>query len=386
MVKFTPLTVLIGDNGSGKSSLVEGLRTYQKIVTDGLDAAMGMWRGFEYITNPPRDFLGEVATQSHSANSVEFVLRGQTGHSAYRTAMTISLASVRGRHDDNGTDEIFVERETIQQGRKLVMVRGSDGQVQFGDDLTVSARLPSHMSIVSPWLLLMESLNNEHAKEARENVLDILTGFNWQFISLNPYSLGDPRPLQRTDRRVSLNADGSNIAEYLLDIRQIDEYAYSGIVESLQFVLPYLTDLQPKLTSELARSVYLQMTERDFKVPGWLLSTGTLRILCLLALFRHPEPPPLIVIEELENGLDPRIIHFIVEELRHIVQSGRSQVIVTSHSPYLLDLLPLEYIVLVERVDRVPTFSRPADDDSVRRWSRNFAPGRLYTMGNFGRE
>ena len=44
VVKFTPLTVLIGNNGSGKSSLVEGLQTYQRIVTDGLDAAMQMWR------------------------------------------------------------------------------------------------------------------------------------------------------------------------------------------------------------------------------------------------------------------------------------------------------------------------------------------------------
>ena len=49
VVKFTPLTVLIGDNGSGKSSLVEGLQTYQRIVTDGLDEAMNEWRGFEFI-------------------------------------------------------------------------------------------------------------------------------------------------------------------------------------------------------------------------------------------------------------------------------------------------------------------------------------------------
>ena len=40
VVHFTPLTVLIGDNGSGKSSLIEGLQTYQRIVTDGLDDAM----------------------------------------------------------------------------------------------------------------------------------------------------------------------------------------------------------------------------------------------------------------------------------------------------------------------------------------------------------
>jgi AAA15 family ATPase/GTPase len=50
-IAFTPLTVFIGNNGSGKSSIIEGLQTYQKIVTDGLDEAMNMWRGFEHIRN-----------------------------------------------------------------------------------------------------------------------------------------------------------------------------------------------------------------------------------------------------------------------------------------------------------------------------------------------
>ena len=50
-------------------------------------------------------------------------------------------------------------------------------------------------------------------------------------------------------------------------------------------------------------------------VPGWLLSTGTLRILALLACLRHPDPPPLLVVEEIENGLDPRTIHLLVEEI-----------------------------------------------------------------------
>ena len=48
-VRFTPLTAFIGNNGSGKSSIVEGLETFQAIVEDGLDKAMQQWRGFEYI-------------------------------------------------------------------------------------------------------------------------------------------------------------------------------------------------------------------------------------------------------------------------------------------------------------------------------------------------
>ena len=50
----------------------------------------------------------------------------------------------------------------------------------------------------------------------------------------------------------------------------------------------------------------LNSGNKNFEVPGWLLSTGTLRIVALLACLRHPKPPPLLVVEEIENGLDPR--------------------------------------------------------------------------------
>src|SRR5258707_1241932 len=117
--------------------------------------------------------------------------------------------------------------------------------------------------------------------------------------------------------------------------------------------------MQPTITSELERAVYLQMTEADYKVPGLLLSTGTLRVLALLACLRHPQPPPLLVVEEIENGLDPRTLHLLVEEIRASITMGTPQVVLTTHSPSLLDLLDLSHIVVVEREDGEPRFKRP---------------------------
>ena len=72
----------------------------------------------------------------------------------------------------------------------------------------------------------------------------------------------------------------------------------------------------------------------------------------------------------------------LVEEIRNAVLGGVTQVVLTTHSPYLLDLLTLEQIVLVTRVESgEPRFTRPADSQSLRRWAAEFAPGRLYTMG-----
>jgi len=89
----------------------------------------------------------------------------------------------------------------------------------------------------------------------------------------------------------------------------------------------------------------------------------------------------------LENGLDPRTIHLVVEEIRQFVESGRGQVVITTHSPYLLDLLHLSQIVVVERDSKgAPTFRRPATDKALKEWAKDFAPGQLYTMGKLTRE
>ena len=362
IIRFTPLTVFIGNNGSGKSSIVEGLETFQAIVEQGLDAAMQQWRGIEHIRHQgvPHKLRETNVERPYDANPIRFAVGGRANGRLFRAVMQTS----RGM----GGNEIFIQREQFRRGDRPEIIRDAQGEVY-----SRHSSEPVHWSPVSDG----ESIFKRYLRR-------FITG--WQFVSLVPQEMGFPKPQKRTGGSIRLAKDGSNIAEYLLNIRNIDPDVFDGIVETLQYVLPYAGDLQPALTSELERMVYLQMTEGHFKVPGWLLSTGTLRIVALLALLRHPKPPSLVVIEEIENGLDPRTIHLLVDEIRNAVESGRTQIILTTHSPYLLDLLDLSHIVLVSRVNGEPTFSRPEDEESLQEWTRNFGPGRLYTMDLLGRK
>jgi predicted ATPase len=79
-----------------------------------------------------------------------------------------------------------------------------------------------------------------------------------------------------------------------------------------------------------------------------VLSEGTRRLTAILAVLYHDDPPPLLCIEEVENGLDPWTIKYLLDELDSAVMRG-TQVIVTSHSPYLLNLLPLETVMFCLR-------------------------------------
>lgn len=383
-VQFTPLTVFIGNNGSGKSSLVEGLQAFQDITTRGLDEAMNRWRGFEHIHNPPIDLLRGVQHKSRKNPFIEFTLKGDAPEEGlYHVSMKVEMSQTG--------DDILISEEKINFRNRRFLHRDVKGIINLGDiEEGNPSRLRQGVSSLTPQVA--NNIMNQFAYDGEASPLDgiefsQLAGYiaRWQFVMLNPYSMGQPKPQRRSGGVISLESDGSNIAEYLLEIRKQDTDAFEGIVETLQYVLPYASDLLPNLTSELERAVYLQMTEKDYKIPGWLLSSGTLRILALLALFRHPQPPPLIVIEEIENGLDPRTIHLIVEELRNLIETGMTQVIITTHSPYLLDLLALSQIVLVERVDGQPTFFRPSDQQSLQEWAKDFGPGRLYTMNKLSR-
>jgi predicted ATPase len=108
-----------------------------------------------------------------------------------------------------------------------------------------------------------------------------------------------------------------------------------------------------------------------------------LKLLALLAVFRNPNPSPLIVIEEIENGLDPRSINLIIGEIRELIKQGNSQVVITTHSPYLLDLLHLSQIVFVERENGKVVFKRPYDVEDLRKWSKEYTPGELYEKDLF---
>lgn len=379
IVEFTPLTVLVGDNGSGKSSLIEGLQTYQRIVTDGLDAAMGMWRGFEYVTNPHLHRGGTSNPESPKINPIEFEVSGLNLLPTVEKAEAADFTTEMKINKVPTSELIRIEKEIVHYRDEKVLERDSKGFIQYiNNEMNFGIR-PDH-AIISDGGIYYYAKGSEDDERFRE-LMGYGIRFDWQFVTLNPWLMGEPRPIKRTWGQVRLRSDGYNIAEYLHDMLQRYPEIFHGVLEALQYVLPYMRDLKPVLTDALGRQAHLEMTEGDSRVMGWLLSTGTLRILALLALFRHPDTPPLIVIEEIENGLDPRSVQLIVEEIRRVTENGSSQVILTSHSPYLLDLFDLSHIVLVERRDGAPTFTRPDECRELDRWKERFGPGRLLSSG-----
>jgi predicted ATPase len=355
-LKLTPITAFIGYNGMGKSSLLEALQMFQTIVAEGLDSSIRPWRDFEHIY-----YKGKKKKKKFFKDGIElqfapmeFSFKGSLKSKKSLSNLKFSSSIAQ---ENIGKGNIYFLEETVSYN---LFSRRRDSDNNYITQFKKTRWLKPDKSILSAELDLKRYIES------------------WQFLSMNTFLMGEAFPQKKSGGSITLNKDGRNLAEYLLSIRDLDGRAFNGILETLQTVLPYAQDLQPQVTRELEKTVYLQLTEQDFKLPGWMLSTGTLKILALLAVFRHPEPSPLIVIEEIENGLDPRTINLIINEIKSFVRSNNSQVIITTHSPFLLDLLHLSHIVFVERKNEKVVFKRPYDDKELREWSKDYTPGELY--------
>ena len=359
-IALTPLTVFIGNNGTGKSSIVEGLEVYCDVVVKGLDEAFERWFGLAHTWN--KAVLHRRRTTKERAdaydNPISMNLKGRWGRAAFSSLLEV------GPDPEGG--QARIEKEILKLPLGRLYRRSLTGRAESFNDKTLER--------VRKVALTESACPQDWANLCR----------SWQFLRLNPEALGRPTRTRSTGSFPTLERDGSNIGQYLLSLYDASVNAFNGFLDALRVVVPYVRDLKPTISDAIERRAYLEMTEADFKLPSWMLSTGTLRIAALLACLRHPTPPPLLVVEEIENGLDPRTLHLVVEEIRAAITAGSTQVILTTHSPYLLDLLDLSHIVVVDRHEGEPFFHRP-DVAELARWAKEFSPGRLYTMGRLTR-
>jgi len=95
----------------------------------------------------------------------------------------------------------------------------------------------------------------------------------------------------------------------------------------------------------------------------WDLSDGMLRFLCLCAALLNPIPPSLIAIDEPETGLHPKLLP-IVGDLIHRA-SESTQVLITTHSPDLLDRFSLDEVAVMAREDVDVKWFRPSTRASL---------------------
>jgi predicted ATPase len=373
-------TAFIGNNGSGKSSVMEAMRTIHLCLTKNIEDAFSIWGGLDKVRN--YNALQDETTVSQFGfkqkhQPIIFWMECEVNGKNYEYQVTFNLSL--------NDDFYIVENEELHcNGTLMFATNAIDNRGNSFCQLYIHANgVQEDLRHGSNGLLLAMKDGNPFILHpdvsAFRNYVD-----NWQFLYLNAHDMGKPVSQSRLTKDIRLEYDGRNIAEYVLWIRSQGQEYLDSIVQKMLYVLPYIKQIQPNIQETFNREVELLLHESNEKstpLPGWLLSSGTLRILAFLSIFESPKKPSVLFIDEIENGLDPRTVGLLTNEIENVFQSKEMQVITTSHSPYFLDLISLNSIIVAEKNDEGSSYHIPNSEENLSKWKEKFSPGKLYTMG-----
>ena len=350
-VQLQPLTFLVGRNGSGKSNFLDALR----FVADALNTSLG-----HAIRD--RGGINDVCRRSrghpnHFSIRLEFALpEGLTGHYALQI-----------RKRSPGGYEVQSEEYSVQSPSCLTSeayFRVESGTVTDTSVEVAPAAAPDRLYLV----------NASGLPEFRP-VYDAFSRMG--FYNFNPDKIRD---LQDPDPRDMLSRDGSNITSIF---NQLSPTVKQDIEEYLAIIVPGVRGVEIEKFRGKETLAFRQNVVGD-KHPWRFLannmSDGTLRAFgILVALFQggneQQKRASLVGIEEPEIALHPGAIAVLLDALRDAAH--RTQVIVTTHSPELLEdkHIDVESILAVEAHDGDAVIA-PVDEAS-----RSVVQDRLFTVG-----
>ncbi len=312
-VRLGPLTYLVGANGSGKSNFLDALHLVRDALTGSLDSALN-----------ERGGLSEVRRRSsghptHFGMRLEFRLRdGRSGYYAF------NVGALAG-----GGYEVQTEECALDGVGKGPSFRLEHGEVRASSEATFPSVTSDRLALVSASGLA-----------AFRPVFDALTAMG--FYNLNPKLI---RELQKPQDGRLLKPAGENIASVIGHLERTAPEAMSVIQEYLQTVAPMVHGVERKAIGPMETLEFRQDmagAKHPWRFLAQNMSDGTLRALGVLtALFQgnRDYAPTVIGIEEPETALHPAASAALREALQRA--SEKTQVIVTSHSPDLLDDLSL---------------------------------------------
>jgi predicted ATPase len=360
-VSLKPLTVLVGRNGSGKSNFLDALRFIVDGLETSLDHAIKARGGIDEVrrrsTGHPRNFALELEL---------YLPRNRTATYGFEIA-----ARHRGGFVVKREELTVVSHDFPRLVRVENQYRIADGK---GIKTTATAGPPA----APDRLYLVTAAGLPDFRE----VYDALVTMG--FYNINPESM---RALQSPDAREILRRDGGNIASVIARIEATNPNLKERIKSYLTTIVPGITDvgrvsLGPKETLEFRQQV--EGFKLSWKFYAASMSDGTLRVLGALVAVAQlaglEVPVRLVGIEEPETALHPAASGALMDALREA--PTHTQVLVTTHSPDLLDQIEPETEHLLAVVaTQGNTQIAPADQASRAMIKDHlFTPGDLLRM------
>jgi predicted ATPase len=362
-IELGDLNVLIGPNGSGKSNLIEVIGLLRSTPKD-FAAEVGdiggiselLWKGKPKAATATIEVIASPSGVNHS-------IRYRLAFAKAGTLLKIVDERIENEAPDPGHDRPYFYfgynggRPVLNVGKKERHLRREE---------------------VNP----QQSILSQRQDPDQYPEVTYLGRFFGSFRLYRNWDFGPEsgiRDLYGSELKTDfLEEDISNLG---LMLNRVRGESKSDFLKYLNMFYEGAEDIYTKIVGGL---VDLRLEEEGgISIPASRLSDGTLRWLSLLTILLHPDPPPVVCIEEPELGLHPDVIRSLAKLL--LGASERMQLIVTTHSDALVDELSgtADSVIVCEKHDGSSVLRR-LDARELSEWLERYTLGQLWRTGEIG--
>jgi len=352
--------VLVGANGTGKSTLFSVFAFLRDAMTTNVTAALGRLGG-------SRGFQEVRSRGSEGPIEIELKIRADLGR------REPSLITYSVTLDEDGGRPV-VEREILKYRRGsggkpwhfLDFSRGKGEAVTNElDSVTDESLLQREgQTLKSPDILAIKGLAQFERFPAAVVLGSLIE--NWH---LSDFHISRARPEQESGYAEHLSREGENLSLVVEYLQKQHPSVFAKILTRLAERVPGITRVESKFTEE--GRVLLKFQDGAFEDPflARYVSDGTIKMLAYLVLLLDPKPHPLLCVEEPENQLYPSLLSDLAEEFRSYATRG-GQVFVSTHSPDFLNAVEVEEVFWLTKKEGYTVVSRGTDDPQIVKYMK----------------
>ncbi|MCA2641209.1 MULTISPECIES: AAA family ATPase [unclassified Microcystis] len=366
-----PFCVIIGANGTGKSTLFDIFGFLRDALKNNIRQALQIRGGYkEVITRGQEKEDIEIELQfrmkiSDTERLVTYILR--IGQEENRPMIKREI--LRYKRGEHGAPFHFLD---FQRGQGYAITNEEDFSKPDKELDREEQKLESND------ILALKGLGQFQRFKAATAFRSLIE--NWH---ISDFHISEARGSKEISYAEQLSPRGDNMATVAQYIYQQYPQIFQQILERMKQRVPGISSVEAKETED--GRLILRFQDQAFKDPfiDRYVSDGTMKMFAYLILLFDPNPHPLLCVEEPENQLYPTLLKELAEEFAHYSYRG-GQVFVSSHSPDFLNAVPLASIFWLIKSQGITQIHRATDSEILKNLvAEGDLPGYLWNQGWF---
>nr|WP_287661788.1 AAA family ATPase [Microcystis sp. M049S2] len=366
-----PFCVIIGANGTGKSTLFDIFGFLRDALKNNIRQALQIRGGYR-----------EIITRGQEQENIEIEL--QFRMKILDTERLVTYILIIGQNKNRPV----IKREILRykRGEHGKPFHFLDFQLGQGYAITNEEDFSKpdkeldreEQQLESNDILAIKGLGQFQRFKAATAFRSLIE--NWH---VSDFHISEARGSKEISYAEHLSPTGDNIATVAQYIYQQYPTIFQQILEKMKQRVPGISSVEAKETED--GRLILRFQDQAFKDPfiDRYVSDGTMKMFAYLILLFDPNPHPLLCVEEPENQLYPTLLKELAEEFAHYSDQG-GQVFVSSHSPDFINAVPLASIFWLIKSQGITQIHRAADSEILKNLvAEGDLPGYLWNQGWF---